>query len=52
MKTATELQQLWEEKQSRIKHLIDTDTDNRTEEIERLGLEIHELMRQHYELTA
>lgn len=48
--TKQELQSAWEIKQDRIQYLIDMEIDNPTEEIERLELEIHELMRLHWEL--
>ena len=47
---ASELQTAWEIKQDRIQFLIDLN-ENPTEEIEKLELEIHELMKQHWELT-
>lgn len=48
--TKQELQQAWELKQDRIQYLIDMEIQNPTEEIEKLELEIHELMRLHWEL--
>lgn len=49
--THEELKSKWESKQERIQYLIDFEVENRTEEIETLELEIHELMRLDYELS-
>lgn len=45
-----ELQNKWEEKQAIMKELCDKEVDGREEMISVLYNEIHELMRQHWEL--